>query len=197
MKRRIMVSVLGAWDEDLFRWINAGWSSPWLDSLFWFFSLGIKTWWLRAFLGALLVGYLLLSHLFRSAALQAMIAWPIANEFSDVFKIVLPSSRPCVDFSEVNLLGPLLTSSGTMSAHSATMAAVATVMVLRTRWWGIPWILVAFMTGLSRIYVGVHYPSQVLLGWMGGIVCGWIVVASWDAYVRLRKNKLLRQSENN
>lgn len=35
------------------------------------------------------------------------------------------------------------------------------------------WVLaagIAFMIGLSRVYLGVHFPSQVVLGWMIGIL---------------------------
>jgi len=32
------------------------------------------------------------------------------------------------------------------------------------------------LTGFSRIYVGVHYPSQVLLGWVCGTFSGFLVV---------------------
>jgi undecaprenyl-diphosphatase len=82
-----------------------------------------------------------------------------------------------------------LDSSGTTSAHSANMAAIATVMTLEAKWWGAPWIAFAFFTGISRIYTGVHYPSQVIFGWGVGILCGFIVSRTWRAY-RENRSKL-------
>ena len=57
---------------------------------------------------------------------------------------------------------------GTASAHSANMMAVATLFLIVDRKWGTFWLAIAVLTGLSRIYVGVHYPQQVLLGWLVG-----------------------------
>jgi undecaprenyl-diphosphatase len=56
------------------------------------------------------------------------------------------------------------------------MTAVATAFWLFLGWkWGLPWVLIAFFTGLSRIYVGAHFPAQVLLGWAVGVGAGFFV----------------------
>ena len=49
--------------------------------------------------------------------------------------------------------------------------------------------VLALLTGLSRIYVGAHYPSQVLLGWVCGALCALIAVYTWGAYARLRSGR--------
>jgi undecaprenyl-diphosphatase len=173
----IMLAMLGEWDYRLFVGINSGWAHPWLDPLFVFFSLGIKELWLRLFFGGLFVG-LLSFRATRFTAVGAVCAWLLANGMADLFKHFLPVPRPCVELasSDVRLLVPLLTSPGTASAHSAAMASVAFVFAWRHRWWGVPWVIVALLTGLSRIYVGVHYPSQVFLGWMLGVLCAYGVL---------------------
>ncbi|MCL6624021.1 MAG: phosphatase PAP2 family protein [Fimbriimonadales bacterium] len=187
-----MLVMLGEWDYRLFVGINSGWAHPWLDPLFVFFSLGIKELWLRLFFGGLFVG-LLFFRTTRFTALGAVGAWLLANEVTDAFKYFLPVPRPCVELgtSEVRLLVPLLTSSGTVSAHSAAMASVAFVFAWRHRWWVVPWVVVALLTGLSRIYVGVHYPSQVLLGWMLGVLCayGVLKVGSLGSWLLQRRRE--------
>lgn len=126
----------------------------------------------------------------RRAAVYIIIAFPLANEFCDVLKAGFKVLRPSVELSDAIIRVNKLTSFGTASAHSANMAAVAFVMTACLGWkWGIGWILIAFFTGLSRIYVGVHYPSQVLLGWICGTLVAFLVIRAGDALALWVKNR--------
>lgn len=183
-------AMLGSWDVALFHWINSGWASPWLDPIFVFFSVGIKGWFLRVVLIALFLYLLVRSKETRTAALLAVVAWLISNELADALKHLLQGMRPCAELDTFRLVGyeKPLTSYGTISAHAASMSAVATAFFLRFRKpWTMIWYLVALLTGLSRIYVGVHYPSQVLLGWLAGAFVAFVVVQTWNAWVNRRR----------
>jgi membrane-associated phospholipid phosphatase len=183
------------WDEAVFRAINSGWQSPTLDPVFWFFSLGIKTWTVRVGLGALLA-FLVWRQPTRSTALLAVVAAILANEAADLAKFAYQGYRPPAILDGVRVLGSPLTSAGTISAHSATMAAVAAVFWLTLgRRWGGAWALVALLTGVSRAYVGAHFPSQILLGWGIGAGCGWVCVAVWRLLLRRRSQPRLEPGE--
>ena len=171
-------------DKVIFHWINY-WPDSW-QTFYVFFSNGIKTPAVRLSLVAFVLLMLALGPRPRAAIIQALIAFPFANGMTDVLKDVFKWQRPCVELTDVLMRVMKLTSYGTASAHSANMAAVATVLVLRLGGWGLPWIAIAFFTGISRVYVGVHYPSQVLLGWLCGIVAGLLVVKTWDWIVETR-----------
>jgi len=151
---------------------------------------------LPVFIGVLVA--VVLAHIvaggkWRRSACISLVAFPIANAVCDALKNGVAAARPCIDLYGVNLLldysGEVfwLDSNGTSSAHSANMAAIATVMTLETGRWGIPWIFVALLTGLSRIYTGVHYPSQVVIGWAVGAASGLLVSKGWKAIKAYRQ----------
>jgi len=178
-------------DRAIFWWIN-----HWPDSLapvFVFFSEATKQKAVRIVLALLIIALVAAGKRTRKTVILAMIAWPLANGLTDILKDAFKAIRPDVDYpGTIERVGHL-TSYGTASAHSANMAAIAFVFTYCMRWWGVPWIVIAVITGLARIYVGVHYPSQVLLGWLCGVFCGFLVVKTFEAYLKLR-NKPEKES---
>lgn len=172
-------------DEAVFRWIN-GWPDG-LAPMFVFLSDATKMTSGRVILGVVATVLLFVSNQTRKALILGLAALGLANEITDVLKATFQMARPCVELDDVMLRVGKLTSFGTASAHSANMAALATVFWLAFKWRGSAWIAVALLTGLSRIYVGVHYPSQVLLGWTCGVFAGVLVWYTWAAFVARRK----------
>jgi undecaprenyl-diphosphatase len=190
-------TMLGPWDVALFHWVNSGWSSPILDPIFVFFSVGIKGWPLRIAFLALFLYLIARSKETRAAAWLAIVAWLLSNELADGLKGLFQGMRPCAELATFRLVGydKPLTSYGTISAHAASMSAIATIFFLRFRTpWTLVGFLIALLTGLSRIYVGVHYPSQVLLGWLSGALVAYVVEQTWTAWVKRRKQA--RREEN-
>lgn len=174
-------------DVALFRWIN-GWPDS-LAPFFVFFSEATKTPVGKAIFAAVALILLFSGPKGRKALLLGALAAAVANETTDVLKASFPDLRPCMELTWVNLRSGLLTSFGTASAHSANMAALATVFALVWGWRGTFWVPIALLTGLSRIYVGVHYPSQVVFGWVCGIFAGILAVKTWEAWVRWRRGE--------
>lgn len=68
---------------------------------------------------------------------------------------------------------------GMPSGHSSSAVAVwGTLALLLKRWWLYPLSgALILLIGLSRIYFGVHSPSQVLAGWAAGsiVLLGWLI----------------------
>ena len=59
------------------------------------------------------------------------------------------------------------------SGHTCTAFAVATFVFLSGYWAGPNLFLFACCMASSRVYLGVHYPSDVLVGGLLGIISGW------------------------
>ena len=69
---------------------------------------------------------------------------------------------------------PLIPEAGASfpSGHAAWFFALAMVIFFRNRKWGTWFFVFAFLIGIARIYVGVHWPFDILGGALVGILSG-------------------------
>jgi len=157
-----------------------------------FFSEAMNYPWVKIVLGLLVVGMLAANARTRKTVVQTLFAVAVANGLTDIFKNVWPMHRPFQDFPgphNVIMWVGQTANPGTASAHSANMAAVAFVFVYHLRWWGSPWVFVAVVTGISRVFCGAHYPYQVLLGATCGLTAALAVTKGWEWFVARRAPK--------
>lgn len=63
---------------------------------------------------------------------------------------------------------------GTVSAHAATIVSLAllSAVIVRRRWFTVLMTTVALMVCYSRIYLACHFPQDILLGTLVGVVAG-------------------------
>jgi len=105
----------------------------------------------------------------------------ISDNSVDILKNLFARPRPCSELQNVRLLVPCLGSFSFPSGHASTSFAMASVIGYLFRRGAVPAFLIAVLVAFSRIYVGVHYPSDVLGGAFLGVVTGGgiIVINKW------------------
>lgn len=104
------------------------------------------------------------------------------DQLSGFFKYGVQRLRPCHDPELQGLVRLVKKSCGGrfsyFSAHSANAFALATFFTVfwgkKRRLWAGLLILWALLVGYSRIYLGVHYPLDVLTGCLAGGILGWL-----------------------
>jgi membrane-associated phospholipid phosphatase len=88
------------------------------------------------------------------------------------FKVVFHGPRPYWYSNQVKVLGGAENSFGVPSGHAQNAVVVWGTLAQRIRRslaWAIA-IFIMIMIGLSRIYLAVHFPHDVLLGWILGLI---------------------------
>jgi undecaprenyl-diphosphatase len=107
--------------------------------------------------------------------LQAIIALAIANIVLKLCNLIYFRPRPFVDH-QVNLLFYKPTDSSFPSNPATVAFSVATAVWLCNRRLGALLLVLGTLFGLSRIYCGVHYPSDVIVGALLGALSAYLVV---------------------
>jgi undecaprenyl-diphosphatase len=122
--------------------------------------------------GAFLVTGLRPSHLLIPWAAVAL-SWTLAEGAKYLFN----RARPFIDDTEIAPLIKTPSSSSFPSGHSATAAAGALTLSAVYPSYSPALLLSGFLVALSRIYLGVHYPFDVLAGALIGTVTAGVVLA--------------------
>ncbi len=119
-------------------------------------------------------------------AFQKYRAEGIACSAALIFEVILVNGilknlfmriRPYDAFSELTILISVPHDFSFPSGHAGSSFAVAVViLLLLPRRLGISAIIAATLISLSRIYVGVHYPTDILAGALTGTLCAVVSV---------------------
>lgn len=82
--------------------------------------------------------------------------------------------RPFIE-QNVNLLLDKTSETAFPSGHAAFLFALSTVVYLYNKKAGTFFFLASFLISISRVFVGVHWPSDILAGALVGIFSGWLI----------------------
>lgn len=101
----------------------------------------------------------------------ALVALGIGQLIGGVIGGVIARARPYETMAGVQLLVDKTTDFSFPSDHATAAGAVAVGLVLTNRRWGIFAGVLAVVMAFTRVYVGAHYPADVLAGLaLGGAV---------------------------
>ena len=167
-----------ALDTRMFYWINQGQHNPFFD---WIMPIISEFGYWRI---PLLVIWLLLFFLGGSkgkitALLLALLVGGTDYSNSFLFKHLFDRPRPCNALSGVHIFVGCPRSLSFPSNHVANCFAAATLLSFSYRQGTPLFLLMAMVVGYSRVYVGEHYPLDVLGGILLGGFCALVIIVSW------------------
>lgn len=187
-----MFTSLSLWESGALLWIQTHLRNPVTDPLVSAFTqLGNS-----GVLFILLTLALLIYPKTRKVGLAAALGLLCSLLFTNLcLKHLFHRVRPWVDFPAI---APLVSEGDPNSFPSGhTSAAFAFALAVcradARRWVRIGVIVLAALMGLSRLYVGVHYPSDVLAGFVVGALAGltgWCLSTRWLAAMEKREHTI-------
>jgi len=155
-------------DHNIFFIINSI-SNPFLDSFFIFITyLGSSVFWILMIL-------LFWMRKQKKVSIYLIFAFIIDSISSIFLKWLFVRPRPYECLSNLKVLGFEIDIGPSFpSAHTQRAFSGATILSSIYKKFRITFFILAFLVGLSRIYIGMHYPIDTLIGMINGILFGLI-----------------------
>lgn len=163
------------WDRELFVFLNSK-HIPWLDAVMTFLSSYIT--WSAVALLVFLVIFFSKRAKRKVAALYLVLSVGLTLFLNNLVKWLIMRPRPGHEDILKELINQLEdpgSSYSFFSAHSSSSFCLAmfSFLYLRHKVYGIFIFAWAMAVAYSRIYVGKHYPLDVLVGILFGLLMGW------------------------
>ncbi len=154
------------------------------------------TFWL-AFLTVAVTGYLALDGR-RRAALFVLVSVLTGLALSSMLKVGFGRPRPDLVAHGSHVLSKSFPSGHAMGSAVVYLTLGALLTRLSPRWITRAYVLLialllTLLVGLSRVYLGVHWPTDVLAGWSAGAT--WALLC-WTLALRLQRGGQIETSEN-
>lgn len=180
-------------DVSLFRFINLTLRAAWLDAAMPFFH------WNRVFvpLLVLLAVFILVKGGARGRIFVALLVLGVAltdGVVCNSLKHAIGRLRPFMVIEDAHRLVRSSGHGSMPSSHAANWFAAVTVTFLfygRRAWLLLP---LALVVGFGRIYSGVHYPGDVLMGALLGTATAWCAVRGADLIWKMLGPKYFPQA---
>jgi len=178
-------------DQQLFLFLNS-FHSTFMDPVM--YAISGKLIWVPLYLGILIYLGITYKRRFLIIIIFIILAATLADQSSVLVKNLVQRLRPCHEPALTGLVHLVKGECGGIysfvSSHATNSFDVAllSLLFIKKRWYSISIVIWAMVLGYSRIYLGVHYPADVLCGSILGSFIGW---GMYQLYT-LTDNKILK-----
>jgi undecaprenyl-diphosphatase len=197
-----MIEKLIEYDKEFLQFLN-GYHTPWVDPVMLILTETMT--WLPLYVFLL---YVVIKEykkeswmILLGVALTILLADQItASIMKPYFARLRPSREPTLEGLVHLVQGYTGGQFGFASSHAANSFGVATFFFLvfgNTKKWIVWLFLWAACLTYTRIYLGVHYPGDILVGAFVGAICGWIGSKVSEWMLEWNKKKKTRSTEIN
>ena len=180
-----MLELFTQLDTSLFLFFNVTLANPVTDLVM---PIVTSDWLLRILYAAAVVLLLIFGNArLRWVVLFSVIVVALTDQLSaGLLKPMIGRLRPCQVLDNINLLVACGGGKSMPSSHAANsfgQAVLFSLMYPRVRW---PLLVFAGLVALSRVFVGVHYPFDILAGAVLGATVGLAAAVAARRFLALK-----------
>lgn len=115
----------------------------------------------------------------RIMIISSMFAFVVAEVFGAIAGAIHSNNQPFAELSNVNQLIGHAIDNSFPSDHAIEFFSICITFLLFKKNLRYVWLVIAILVSFSRVWVGVHYPADILVGAILGIIgaalCYWII----------------------
>ena len=118
-----------------------------------------------------------------------------------IFKNIIKRARPFVADESLKAMSELAgyelpTGYSMASSHSAISMALAVSLFMQSKKWSIPFFVYSVLVGFSRIFLCVHYFTDVLVGFAFGVIFAIVVYYVLNLLIKVYLNRREENEKN-
>ncbi len=106
-----------------------------------------------------------------------------------ILKNLVARERPCWIDSDILMLISIPEDYSFPSGHTLASTISAVILMQEDKKLGIPAVILAVLIAFSRMYLFVHFPTDILGGLLLGLVIGFSVTPVWNRIAEYVRNK--------
>jgi len=136
---------------------------------------------------------LLLNRKYRTIGIMCILALVLTSIIGEGFlKHLIQRQRPCNKRSIKGNLIPKPITYSFPSGHTASSFAAAWVISSQIGELLVPVLIIASLIAFSRLYLLLHYPSDIIMGVVLGLICSDVIIRLYSVFGLMMQHHILR-----